>query len=31
LQDGEAILVRGTLKTGAYKDLILDVETWRRF
>lgn len=29
LQDGDAVRVRGTLKTGAYKDLILDVEAWQ--
>ncbi len=27
-QDGQAIAVSGTLTTGAYKDLILKVETW---
>jgi hypothetical protein len=29
-RDGEAIQVRGILKAGAYKDLIIDVETWQK-
>lgn len=29
--DGDTIQVQGILKTGAYKDLILDVESWQKF
>jgi len=30
LRDGDAVFVQGTLHTGAYKDLILDVESWQK-